>query len=104
MRLKPDESSCKKCGKPVRYASIGTRGSSYDAEPVELGGFQLEEEEADDGTATGRWIARYVRAAEREGLGFRQHDCRPFPQFDNRDLTPVLIQGAWTLVGKASFK
>lgn len=106
----PDENHCKKCAAPVRYATVGsgsrTMGVSYDAEQVVGGGYHLTELEDADGVPTGRWGASYTRLAERKAgeIGFRQHDCLPTPQFDNREMAPVMIGGVWTLVHKSKTK
>jgi hypothetical protein len=107
-RLKPEENHCKKCGEPVRYATLITgrtnTGVAFDAKQVVGAGYQLEEQLDDQGVATGRWVATYTKVADRAkgARGFRQHDCIPQPHFDNRDMTPVLIQGVWHLVHRGS--
>jgi hypothetical protein len=108
--LKPDENSCKKCGAPVRYATIssGARamGVAFDAEMVRGGGYTLAELEDEQGVPTGRWGAFYTKVAERNmnTKAYRQHDCKPVPVFDNRDTAPVLIDGVWHLIHKSSMK
>lgn len=110
MTLQPDENSCKKCGKPVRYAVIGSerRGvaMALDAKMVNGGPYLLEEIIDEQGIANGRWQAVYIKVADRDpkAKGFRSHDCKPSPAFDQRDMTPVLVKGVWTLVHRNAFK
>lgn len=68
--LRPDEAHCKKCGAPVRFGNVNT-GKAYTvgialaAEKVPHGAYDLVEHETEEGLATGKWLAIYVRAAER---------------------------------------
>lgn len=79
--LKPDESYCRKCGAVVRFANVNTGrhlvGMALDAEKVNHGAYDLVEQEVDD-VPTGRWLAIYIRAAERnQRKRYRQHSCDP---------------------------
>ena len=81
-------------------------GVAFDAEMVRGGGYTLTELEDAEGVPTGRWGAFYTRLAERNmnTKAFRQHDCKPVPRFDNRDMAPVLIDGTWVLIHKGNMK
>lgn len=97
-RLGPDDSWCKKCGEPVRYAKLKGMGIAFDAKPVNGGGYKLIEE-IEDGVATGRWVCEYTRVDNRTpgGRGFRQHSCHIL-KIDIHGLRPVLVKGEWTLI------
>lgn len=82
-KLKPDEAYCKKCGAPVRFGNVNTGkaytvGIALDAEKVPHGAYDLVEHETEEGLATGKWLAIYVRAAERNNRKrYRPHSCDP---------------------------
>jgi hypothetical protein len=85
--LGPDDFACKYCGRPVRYANDAAgRGGAFDATQVLGGGYQLADEEMQDGTPTGRWVAQYTRAADRDynQFGFRRHDCKARKLYNQR--------------------
>lgn len=78
--MNPDDFSCKKCGRPVRYASIpnGKRMIAFDARQVKGAGYTLIEVEDEEGP-TGEWTSGYTKVADRDpnDKKYRQHDCRP---------------------------
>jgi hypothetical protein len=94
-RLGPDDSWCKKCGEPVRYATIAGRnlGVAFDAKLVNNGGYKLIEQ--DDG----KWTATYTRLDNRVpgSRGYRQHSCHILRR-DDAGIRPVLVKGLWTLI------
>lgn len=94
-RLGPDDNWCKKCGEPVRYASVpaARTGLSFDSKQVVGGGYALTEQ--DDG----QWVATYTRVDNRipGAKGYRKHSCRTL-RADNLGLHPVLHNGIWILI------
>jgi hypothetical protein len=92
----------------VRFALVnkGRIGASFDVELVVGGGYTLTELEDAQGEPTGQWGASYTKVADRKpnSLGSRQHDCKPVPYFDAREMAPVLVDEVWHLIHKSNMK